>query len=106
MFSLSHEGGHLTPGQRGAIAEKLANAGAHRHHTAIKRDPTVLWLLVRVPSVREVQKYATLAEHDGTNGTSFTRAASQRAVFMCVTEHTRNINGTALSQDRRRLVLF
>jgi hypothetical protein len=34
-------------------------------------------------------------EQDGTDGTSFTRADSEKPVFMCVTEHTRNIDGTA-----------
>jgi hypothetical protein len=43
---------------------------------------------------REVQQYTILTEHDGTDGTSFIRAASQRAVFLCVTEYTRNIDGT------------
>jgi hypothetical protein len=37
-------------------------------------------------------------EQDGTDGTSFTGADSHRVVFMCMTEHTRNTNGTALSQ--------
>jgi hypothetical protein len=45
-------------------------------------------------------KHTELTEQDGTDGTSFTGATSQRIIYMCITEHTRNIDGTntALSQ--------
>ena len=39
-------------------------------------------------------------------GTSFSRAASERAVFMCVTEHTRNVDETTLSINRTEGSLF
>jgi hypothetical protein len=34
-------------------------------------------------------------EHDGIDGTSSTGAARQTRFYVCVTEHTRNIDGTA-----------
>ena len=34
-------------------------------------------------------------EHDGIDGTSSTGAARQTPFYVCVTEHTRNIDGTA-----------
>ena len=40
------------------------------------------------------------------DGTSFSRAASEKAVFMCVTEHTRNVDGTTLSINRTEGSLF
>jgi hypothetical protein len=38
--------------------------------------------------------------------TCFSRAASERAVFICVTEHTRNVDGTTLSINRTEGSLF
>jgi hypothetical protein len=53
-----------------------------------------------------MQKRTTQTEHDGTDGTSFTRADSEGGIFMCVAEHTRNVDGTTLSLSAVSLSLF
>ena len=40
------------------------------------------------------------------DGTPLVEAASERAVFMCVTENTRNVDGTTLSINRTEGSLF
>jgi hypothetical protein len=45
-------------------------------------------------------------EQDGTDGTSFTEAEGQAHLFMCMTEHTRNSDGTCFFTIRGRTMVL